>query len=279
MICELSPEEFYKINHLLHDTRTNLEIKSVAEGFNPGWIFVDDSENPQTAMIWSKGIEGFYFLGHADSSTFNAEINGFIDKTIIPRAKALGLADFEFSTTSDAWDKMIPTLFGSRNLVISKQLVFARDASAAPTHFEPIDTAYTLRRVDPVLLADPVLDNRFLESAILEWWDSIDAFMENGVGTAIYFEDQAVCTCVTSFMNPSTMESHIQTEPDHRRRGLATCAVQAFVTDALEKGYTLYWDCMETNHGSRALAKKMNYQLQFTYPLYEFPLPAGGQDE
>ncbi len=279
MIRELSPEEFYKINHLLHDGRTNLEIKSVAEGFNPGWIFVDDSENPQTALVWSKGIEGFYFLGRADSLAFNAEINGFIDRTLTPRAKALGLADFEFSATSDAWDKMIPTLFNKRNLVISKQLVFARDASATPTHFELKDEAFTLRRVNPALLADPALDNHFLESAILEWWDSIDAFMENGIGTAIFFENQAVCTCVTSFMNPSMMESHIQTKPSHRKKGLATCAVQAFVTDALEKGYTLYWDCMETNHGSRALAKKMNYQLQFAYPLYEFPLPAGGQDE
>lgn len=69
------------------------------------------------------------------------------------------------------------------------------------------------------------------------------------------------------------MESHIQTNPAHQKMGLASWAVQTFVDTALEKGYSLYWDCMETNLGSRALAKKMHYHLLFDYPLYEFPFP------
>ena len=279
MISELSQEEFHKIDHLLHGDRLNLEIEAVVAGFNPGWIFVDDIQNPQTALVWSKGIEGFYLLGQTDSQTFNAEINSFIDENIAPRAKALGLNDFEFSTTSSAWDQAILKIFESRDMIITTQLVFEKTINSTPTDFTLNHPDYRLHDVDPALLTDSSLDHQLLESAILEWWDSIDSFMENGIGAAIYYKNQAICTCVTSFMNQTTMESHIQTAPLHRKKGLATYAVQAFVQTALEQGYNLYWDCMESNLGSRALASKMKYDLLFTYPLYEFPFPTGGKDE
>lgn len=279
MISELSQKEFHKIDHLLLGDRLNLEIEAVVAGFNPGWIFVDDVENPQTALVWSKGIEGFYLLGRPDSPTFNAEINSFVDENIAPRAKGLGLNDFEFSATSTVWDQAILKIFEKRDMIISTQLVFGKTANSTSTDFTPDDPNYRLHHVDPALLTDSSLDHQLIESAILEWWDSIESFMENGIGVAIYDKDQAVCTCVTSFMTQTTMESHIQTAPPHRKKGLATYAVQAFVKTALDQGFNLYWDCMESNLGSRALASKMNYQLQFTYPLYEFAFPTGEIDE
>lgn len=278
MITELAPEEFHKINHLLHDDHINLEIRAVVEGYNPGWIFVDRADAPQTAMVWSKGIEGFYFLGRTDSVDFNTSINSYIDAEIAPRAKKLGLSSFEFSGTNPEWDVLIPKLFTMRRFEQSKQFVYTKNKMPSSDDYAVLDKDYAIFPVDRALLSNPTLCTAYIKAAILEWWDSVDAFLENGIGFGIFSNNTAVCSCVTSFMDQNTMESHIQTHPAHQKKGLATCAVQSFVEAAHAKGYSLYWDCMEKNLGSQALARKMNYKKSFDYPLYEFPFQKNEAD-
>lgn len=82
MIYELNRAQFLNISHLLNGELINLAIKAVVEGYNPGWIFVDNIENPKMAMIWSKGIKGFYFVGESNNLDFNNNINMYIDKEI-----------------------------------------------------------------------------------------------------------------------------------------------------------------------------------------------------
>lgn len=90
MIFELNQLLFSKESHLLNGELINLEIKAVVEGYNPGWVFVDNIENPETAMVWSKGIKGFYFIGDANNSDFNNNVNLYIDEEILPRAQSMG---------------------------------------------------------------------------------------------------------------------------------------------------------------------------------------------
>lgn len=46
MLNELNRDEFYKIELLLRGDRVNIEIKAIAAGNNPGWVFVDDHNSP-----------------------------------------------------------------------------------------------------------------------------------------------------------------------------------------------------------------------------------------
>ena len=129
MIYELDKSQFYKVSHLLVGDLVNIEIKGVVQGFNPGWVFVDNIDTPKTAMIWSKAIDGFYFVGDENNIEFNSSINKYIDSEISPRAKVLGLESFEFSGTSPKWDVIFEELFKCRKLNRSKQLTYkyARD--------------------------------------------------------------------------------------------------------------------------------------------------------
>ncbi len=87
MIYELNQSQFKSISHLLTGERINLEIKAVVEGYNPGWVFVDNVMEPKTAMVWSQGIKGFYFLGDVNSNEFNNYLETYIKYIIAPRAK------------------------------------------------------------------------------------------------------------------------------------------------------------------------------------------------
>lgn len=270
MIYELKKEEFCKVNPLLKGDLINLEVKAVVEGFNPGWVFVDNVEDPKTTMVWSRGIEGFYFVGDENNPEFNNYINDYIVSEIYPRAKKLGLSSFEFSGTSEEWDKTLREIFEKRDIEISKQYVY-KHKNLQDTSFDNIslEEGYSVRKVDEELLNNSY-NLEYVKEAIYEWWDSFEGFIKYGVGYCILHENKAVCSCVTSFMIDNSMESHIKTKEEYRKKGLATIAVGEFLKYCKANGYEPYWECMEKNYGSRALAEKFGYSKQFEYYLYEF---------
>ena len=50
MMLELAMDQFECVRHLFQEIDYSLSILAVIEGNNPGRIFVDDSEHPQTAL-------------------------------------------------------------------------------------------------------------------------------------------------------------------------------------------------------------------------------------
>ena len=197
----------------------------------------------------------------------------YIDKEILPRAKELSLETFEFSGTSKKWDENFETIFKNRKVNRSKQFVYKNNDIENIT-FDNLEfeDKYTLKEVNEDLLKNDKYNLEFIKSAIYEWWDSINDFIKHGVGFCILYNNTAVCSCVTSFMTDNSMESHIETLENHRKKGLATKAVGEFVKYCRDNGYVPYWDCMEKNFGSRALAEKFGYNKEFEYFLYDFKL-------
>lgn len=271
MIYELSKKDFIKVRGIQGCNQINLEIDSVISGYNPGWIFVDNIDSPRTAMIWSQGIEGFYFIGDENNEDFNRYINEYIDSTIKKRSKAQGLKSFEFSGTSPAWDGTFKQIFSNRDMLMSKQFVYKNTLDMHNQYpMDKLKDNYVIRIVNKELLENENYKLSLVKSSILSWWDSIEDYYKYGLGVCITDNDEAVCSCVTSFRAGDTIESHIITAKDYRRKGLATLAVGKFIREAKKSGFNLYWDCMEKNYGSRALAEKHNYNKAFEYKLYEF---------
>lgn len=54
MIYELKREEFSNVLPLCVGENCNLEIISILQGNNYGWVFGDDRVNPKSAVIWSR---------------------------------------------------------------------------------------------------------------------------------------------------------------------------------------------------------------------------------
>lgn len=273
MIYELNPSQFKSITHLLNGERINLEIKAVVEGYNPGWVFVDNVMEPHTAMVWSKGIKGFYFLGDVNSIEFNNSLKTYIKYIIAPRARKQDLNTFEFSGTSLEWEAKLEKIFEDENLSISSQYVYRR-----PNNLElnsiglALDETFEVVKVDKDLFEQSELDLRLLRENISDWWGDVPSFNAHGTGYCILHDNQAVCSCLTSSFDGYETQSHIVTLNAFRKKGLATVAVAEFVKEAKNQDLSLYWDCMETNAGSRALAEKLGYEKAYEYKLFEFDI-------
>lgn len=273
MIYELNPSQFKSISHLLEGERINLEIKAVVEGYNPGWVFVDNVMEPNTAMVWSQGIKGFYFLGEAESNEFNSSLITYIKYIIAPRARKQNINAFEFSGTSALWDKKLEQIFKNLDLSISKQFVYRRPVELdLDEAVISLDADYSIEKVDKALLSKKDLNLELVEQSVREWWGNVGNFGKHGIGFCIVHNKEAICSCVASSFDGHEVQSHIVTRDDFRKKGLATVAVAEFVREGKSRSLELYWDCMEKNAGSRALAEKLGYVKSYEYNLYEFPL-------
>ena len=70
MLQELQTAEFNRAWPILDGHRVNMEIKAIVTGNSPGWVFVDQKDKPQTALVFSHGQDGFYFVGREDNPVF-----------------------------------------------------------------------------------------------------------------------------------------------------------------------------------------------------------------
>lgn len=121
-MLELSQQDFIEVKPLLTGALIHPEILSIIEGNNPGWIFVDQLVTPKSALVWSKGMQGFYIIGDHTNEIFIKSLDSYVSSHIAPRMKKLGLEYFEVSGQHDEWN--LALMFPSRKLYPFEQMVF-----------------------------------------------------------------------------------------------------------------------------------------------------------
>jgi hypothetical protein len=99
-----------RILHLFRGAHLTLVVQALSEGNTPGRIWVDNSEPPQTALLWDTS-HCFYLGGYAYNRECIRALKNVITKEIIPEAKASEFHFFKVYYTSDTWEKIVCTLF------------------------------------------------------------------------------------------------------------------------------------------------------------------------
>lgn len=271
MIYELGKSQFNNISHLLLGDKCNVEIKAVAESNNPGWIFVDNLKAPKTALVWSKGIEGFYFVGEENNPKFNDYINDYIDIIIRPRAKELGFNSFECSGISLKWDHTIEKLFDKRKLQKSYQYVYKfKNFESSNLDKYLVGSNYKVRRIDYELLNSQLDNKEFLLSEIQQFWRSVEDYLKKGIGFCVMDKKLVVSRAISSFVSRNIHAIGIETLEGYRRKGLAKQSVIELLKQYKGNKLEPYWDCMKTNVASASTAESIGFSRAFEYALYEF---------
>ncbi len=271
MVTELPQRDFRVVRPLLGPDFAYPEALSVVEGTNPGWVFTDDSASPRTALIWSKGIEGFYLVGIARNSRFLTALDAFVDRVVTPRAMQLGLRWFEVNGADESWGPVIEKTFRARKIHRSAQVVFRMPEvdQDPPAH----EDDRGVRFVDEDLLHDRSIENRaFLRSKIESYWESTDAYLQAGIGCCVVQRNQIVSLCFSAFVAGCTHVVDIETIPEFRRRRVAERVGRAYADACRARSLTLHWDCMRDNAPSMRLAEKLGLRKVREYALYSFRL-------
>lgn len=273
MIRELKKDDFYKCEKLIIE-HGQVEVRAVIAGNNPGRIFVDNEEVPTSGIVWLGNHDGFFFIGNEKNDPFNREITSFVDKVIVPEARKYGLNWFEAIGNTSNWNKVIETIFKDRQLGSWNQKVFVLNKENFGTDREPqIDKEYKLMQVTEELYYSTTISNiPFLHRKVLEFWNSPEDFFAKGIGYCIIHNDEIVSLCFSSFVVDGIHAIDIETLIAYQGKNLAQHITYHFVKHCIEKDWVPYWDCMEGNKPSVAVAESIGFTNELDYRGYEFPL-------
>ncbi|WP_367617815.1 GNAT family N-acetyltransferase [Shouchella xiaoxiensis] len=132
-----------------------------------------------------------------------------------------------------------------------------------------LEEGYQLVKIDRSLYES---NNKFLRGKIAECWALPEAFFENGVGYGVLYHNEVVSVCFSGFVYDGVHAIDLETIKVHRGKRLAEACAQAFVVACIKKGASPYWDCMDSNQASIAVAEKLGFKKARGYAGYDFPL-------
>jgi RimJ/RimL family protein N-acetyltransferase len=258
-MIELEKHEFKKVVNLLNGIKQVVLPYAVCEGYNPGRVFVDDVNHPDTLMIWTP--VGYYFLVLGQTPMLS-DLSKRLTETFIPASKALGEMGFILIASLDDWQEKTSALLGGREVIeiFRRPFSFNVDKFTARGNWRAnIPEGFQLKRVDESLAE---------KAGVLGSWASPDDFMAHGIGYALMDGDRIASICTSVFASSTHVEIDVHTEKEYRRRGFASITASALIEECLRQGRQPNWECFWENEESTALALKLGFEQLADYPVY-----------
>ncbi|MCG1022863.1 GNAT family N-acetyltransferase [Sutcliffiella horikoshii] len=273
MIIELEKEDFYKCRDILHENGL-IEVKAIIEGINTGRVFVDDQNVPTTGFVWLGNNDGFIFFGNEANLAFNQELNSFIEGVIKPEAAKVGLKWFEALGDHADWHKSLERTFQHRPLGSWNQRVYQYKGKFSKIQKGcTLDDRYKVHKLDSYFYANnQAINMERMVVKVLESWSSMESSFKSGIGYCITYENKIVSSCFSVFTNGDIHSIAIETAEEHRGKKLAQHLTYHFINACVDANKIPYWDCVEQNKASIAVAEACGFEMVYRYGGSEFPI-------
>jgi GNAT superfamily N-acetyltransferase len=270
MHVTLEKSEYHRLLSLLESMPPDPMMHTVLEGNQAGRVIADHPQRPTAALIWS-GMEYAYLVGEKAEALL-PEIKPYLEDTVLPAVGESGLGFVSVFPENQAvrqnllaaFAERAPTSYGMNGYTFQHEQFQARRKT-----MPPLQEGYTLVKLDRDRLDAPAF--RSAREDLEFCWESVDRFLEFGLGYAVQFEGRSVSSCYTIAFGAGGYHITICTSPDHRRMGLARRAAAALIAGALEGGKTIYWINDAPNTASRRLAESLGFR--YTGDIYPVDIP------
>jgi len=241
------------------------EAMAVLSGKNPGWVFVDNPETPNTAAVYSIGGEGFLMLGNEDNADFNSSLALFIDSEFKIRLASIGFNCVEISG-HPRWNSHIEEVFKYKKLDFCKMFVYR-----LPDNFPAADKSYSnIVKVNAALLAKNYSNKKFLTDKIESFWGNMESYLKSGFGYAAVENDIICGLCFSAFIQDDICVIDIETVKEYQKRGFGEMSARQLLQECRKRNLKPHWDCMEHNKASRKTAEKIGLEYKWEYKCYDF---------
>ena len=225
---------------------------SILEGRTPAEILVDDLEHPRRCVVRS-GARFTFASRDIDRD--------FLDRALDELRQTAGVALVCPPDRSTRWTPPDPD-------VVVERLGF-RDFDPAHAGFRetlarPLK-GMEIREIDRERFDDPLW-----RDLLLEFSGSAASFLEHGFGLALHRGDEVLAWSYAPNRGLSTMEIGVETVEAHRGRGHATFIAAHIISRCLARSWSVAWSCETDNPASAAIARKLGFRGERTYPVYVY---------
>ena len=267
-MVELAVKEFWRAEELFRElAEMHLFATAVLNHDLPGRIYVDDPENPKSGFMSTKELQ--CLAGNPNNEPFNQALKQLLQETIcLGNAPETTLEEIDLTFIGDSWQHQLQFLFGDwRWPPIPNCAAHYRWQNGMLKWRDLVPNGFSVQPLDAKkVAAQPTNKMPFAIKPFSQ-------FGVDGFGFCMIQNGRIVCSSFCDVTSKTACEIGVETDPDHRRRGLATIATAATVEYALSVGFTdIWWICDVNNLGSIKTAVKNGFVEQFQSNSYFFIL-------
>jgi RimJ/RimL family protein N-acetyltransferase len=258
---ELKNSEFGNVIQLLNQEKVHYTFAyAVAEGKQPGGIYVDNHIEPTCCLITCRS--GKYLVA---GDTSNTAFNEFISNYLCNKENHSNY--FDLYSSSLNWRIKIDEILGDNAAKLSRQL-FQWDnsnLSSISKWSQMLPEGFELKKMDTVLFEKYV---REMDPSYMDLWETPNYFVSSGFGFCILKDNDFVCVCNTYYVRQGFAEIDIVTKDEYRKQGFALLACSEFIKYCVANNINPIWDCDNGNENSKSLAIKLGFKSAETYQMH-----------
>ncbi|MEC9489248.1 MAG: GNAT family N-acetyltransferase [Halanaerobium sp.] len=247
---ELMKADYHKVRPLFCGINHNIPVVySVIEKNSPGKIFVDNHEEPKSALLYPTGSY-FYVTGDETNLDFNQSLSRLIFSEILPSRKEAEMVLFSFT---ESWRSKLDVILEDKGAIRITRKVFTfseeRFKRAIPGPVKTPD-GYFLKPIDEKI-AEKINVN--------DSWNSIADFIDKGIGICLLKGDDMISVCYSIYLGGEEAEIDIFTKEEYRDQGFGWLTAAAFISRCVELGIKPNWACWPYRKASYSLALKLGF--------------------
>lgn len=262
MIYKMKKGNYSKLKNLVKDFNHQLCAISLIDGNNNGEVYVDNLDNPQSAILYT--TEGTMFVGNPHNLEFNKEVKEY-------------LSEWSYLVCdSEQWEDNITEALKSAELKKHQRLDYRLTELKYKNWRENLPEGFIVVPINKDFARYEEYKNfkSTADHADSEDWNPKLKMEEFGYGFAVIDEENKVITSsctIDCLTKDNRIEIGIRTSYKYRRKGLAAIAVAATVEDYLSKGITeIGWQCLANNKGSFKTAEKIGFKRTKLYNAFAY---------
>jgi hypothetical protein len=275
MIYELNKNEYYKIKPLINGIpEINISLNGIIIGNNGGQVWVDNLDNPKTAIVFAIGCT-YFIIGDAENEDFNNSLDSYISDVIGPDClNTYGGTHFIVTPHEDEWKNKLDIIFKHRNPYKEYQYCYLfneeKYKNLRNSQYNLPD-GYTIKRIDEAMICNDK-ENLIVDDILDGFWSSVDKFWDKGFGFCILKDDKIISNCFSGYVNGNLHEIVIRTYgEENRRKGFATLVARTYIDYCISNKIIPHWSTDEYNIGSIITAEKCGFELHKKFRTYCFP--------
>jgi len=241
------------LSKLFQDYQWNYLPDVILDGYT-GEAYVDDENNPHIAILEIPNLR-LKLLG-GDSS--HPMARQYIKH--LPSGSGLLFG-------SPGWEDLVKEYHRGRLVNLPRYAFTTENLNL--DHLKELKSRlpndYRLAQLDLNLTQQLAEDKSEMTSDHFIIFDSIEDFIDRGFGFCILEGDEVVSLATTFLVCDKGIEVQIDTDKNHRGKGLATVAAAQILIHALQNNLDPNWDA--ANKISAGLARKLGYTPQGEYSI------------
>ncbi|MCE5196971.1 MAG: GNAT family N-acetyltransferase [Negativicutes bacterium] len=279
MIRELSRQHYRNIIPLMKGRpEGNVRLLAVVDGTNPGRIYVDDIEQPRTALLWAIG-SSFAVLGESNNPEFNSYLYDFLKNQLGPASLSLsGGTHFCLPFDEESWQDIFDQILGKvredsefQNIETLSYIFNRQNYLQTAKTQRMLPDNYEMKKIDASVLQNDT--SQILREDILgDYWLSEEAFLAKGFGYCVTSGHHVLSVCFSGYVSGVYHDCVLRTYNDSdRNEGLATLAARAYLEHCIKIHLSPVWNTTSYNVASQRIAEKCGFELYRKCPAYLFP--------